>query len=152
MTADRKAFPVVESNATERDGQFAPNGRWIAYQSDESGQFEIYLQRFSAGGGRQRISTNGGTQVRWRSDGGELFYIGLDDRLMSVPMNFKTTAEEVQIGSPTPLFTTRIGGAVQAVIRQQYLVSRDGQRFLMNTVPEQQTYPITLVLNWKAKP
>ena len=67
-------------------------------------------------------------------------------------MNFKTTAEEVQIGSPTPLFTTRIGGAVQAVIRQQYLVSRDGQRFLMNTVPEQQTYPITLVLNWKAKP
>jgi hypothetical protein len=151
MTGDREAFAVVQTNAAERDGQFAPNGRWIGYQSDESGQFEIYVQRFPGGGDKQRISTNGGAQVRWRADGAELFYIGLDDRLMSVPVKFNTTGDKVEIGSPAPLFTTRIGGAVQGVTRQQYIVSADGQRFLMNTIPEQHTSPIIVVLNWKAK-
>jgi Tol biopolymer transport system component len=151
LTGDKKAFPVVATDAAERDGQFAPNGQWIAYQSDESGQFEIYLAQFPGGGGKRRVSTNGGAQVRWRADGAELFYIGLDDRLMSVPVKFNASGE-VEIGSPTPLFATRIGGAVQAVVRQQYIVSRDGQRFLMNTVPEQRMAPITVIVNWKAKP
>jgi hypothetical protein len=152
MVGEKKAFPVVETNAAERDGQFSPNGQWIAYQSDESGQFEIYIQRFPGGGDKERISTNGGAQVRWRADGAELFYVALDDRLMSVPIEFNAAGDKVEIGSPVPLFTTRIGGAVQGVARQQYMVSADGQRFLMNTVPEQPTSPIVMILNWKTKP
>jgi Tol biopolymer transport system component len=151
MAGERKAFPVVETNAAERDGQFAPNGQWIAYQSDESGEFEIYIQRFPRGGDKERVSTNGGAQVRWRADGTELFYVALDDRLMGVRVTFNAASDKVQIGSPVPLFTTRLGGAVQGVARQQYMVSADGQRFLMNTVPEQRASPIIMVLNWKAK-
>jgi Tol biopolymer transport system component len=72
MFGDRKAFLVVQTNFDERDAQFSPDGEWIAYQSDESGQYEIYVQRFPAAV-KERISANGGAQVRWRTDGKELF-------------------------------------------------------------------------------
>ena len=87
LDGDRKPFPVVQTNFEERDGQFSPDGKWIAYQSNESGRFEIYVQPFP-GPARKwgPISTNGGAQVRWRRDGKELFYIALDDRLMAVPI------------------------------------------------------------------
>jgi serine/threonine protein kinase len=148
MSGDRKAFPIVQTNFDERDGQFSPDGNWIAYQSDESGQFEVYVQKFPVSAGKERVSTNGGAQVRWRSDGKELFYIALDNRLMAAPIVFTADGANVDAGSPVPLFTTRIGGAVQGVARQQYVVSPDGQRFLMNTVPEESAAPITILLNW----
>src|SRR5262249_2173060 len=71
MDGDRTPFPVVRTNFQERDGQFSPDAKWIAYQSDESGRFEIYIQPFPGPGERVPISTNGGAQVRWRSDGKE---------------------------------------------------------------------------------
>jgi Tol biopolymer transport system component len=76
MTGDRKPFPVVQTNFEERDGQFSPDGKWIAYQSDESGRFEIYVQPFPGPGGKERISTKSGAQVRWRPNK-ELFDIAL---------------------------------------------------------------------------
>ena len=153
MEGDRKPFPVVQTNFDERDGQFSPDGKWIAYQSNESaGRFEIYVQPFP-GPGKWQISTNGGAQVRWRRDGKELFYIGLDGRLMAVPIRLASNGQAVEPGTPVPLFATRIGGAVQGVDRQQYMVSPDGQRFLMKTVTEEaSTSSIMVILNWKAKP
>jgi serine/threonine protein kinase len=155
MEGDRKPFPVVQTNFRETDGQFSPDGRWIAYQSDESGRFEIYVQRFPGPGGKVGgkwlISTNGGAQVRWRRDGQELFYIALDGRLMAVAIRLASSGQAVEAGAPVPLFATHVGGAVQGVSRQQYIVSVDGQRFLMNTVTEDATAPITVILNWKAK-
>jgi Tol biopolymer transport system component len=151
MRGERKAFPVVQSDFDERDAQFSPNGKWIAYQSDESSQFEIYIQRFPVAAGKERVSTNGGAQVRWRADGKELFYVGLDDRLMAVPVAASANGERLEVGSPVPLFATRIGGAVEGVARQQYVVSPDGQRFLMNTIPEQAASPISVLLNWNQK-
>jgi Tol biopolymer transport system component len=150
MAGDRKPIPIVTSTFEERDAQFSPDGRWIAYQSNETGQFEVYAQPFPRGT-RVRISPDGGAQIRWRSDGSELFYIALDGRMMAVPIRLDAARQTIDAGRPVPLFMTRIGGAIQPISRQQYLVSPDGQRFLMNVISGQEsTQPITLVLNAKA--
>ena len=81
-----KPFPAIQTESDERDGQFSPDGKWIAYQSNRSGRFEVYLQPFPGPGAPVQVSKNGGAQVRWRQDGRELFYIGLDGRLMAVPI------------------------------------------------------------------
>jgi Tol biopolymer transport system component len=151
MEGDRKPFPVVQTTFEERDGQFSPDGNWIAYQSNVSGNVEIYVQRFR-GGNRERVSTNGGAQVRWRRDGTELFYIALDGRLMAVPIQLNAVDKTMVTGVPTPLFNTRVGGAIQGATTQQYAVASDGQRFLMSTISEIRTAAITVILNWKSKP
>ena len=153
MSGDGKRFPVVNSTFEEKDGQFSQDGRWIAYQSDETGQFEVYLRPFPGPGEQKRVSTNGGAQVRWRRDGRELFYIALDGRLMAVPIRFASDGKAVDLGTPVPLFATRVGGAVSGLDRQQYVVSPDGQRFLMSVVAEDvNPSPITVILNWKPTP
>jgi len=153
VDGDRKPFPVVQTTFEERDGQFSLDGKWFAYQSNESGRVEIVVQPSAGPGGKLQISTNGGAQVRWRADGQELFYIALDGRLMAVPIRLASNGQSVEADAPVPLFPTRVGGAVQGTNKQQYAVSADGQRFLMNTiVGEAMTSPITVILNWKAKP
>lgn len=87
--------------------------------------------------------------VRWRRDGKELFYVGLDDRLMAVPIQFAANGQTAEPGMPVPLFATRF---VAPQNRQQYIVSPDGQRFLMNAPTNDVASPITLILNWKPKP
>jgi Tol biopolymer transport system component len=152
MTGARESRPVVQSKGDDVDGQFSPDGRFIAYQSDDgSGDPEIYVQPFPGPGQRVRISTNGGAQVRWRHDGRELYYIGLDDRLMAVSISLSRDGQSVEPGVPIPLFAPRVGGAVQALARQQYMVSDDGQRFLMNTIADEATRPITVILNWNPR-
>jgi Tol biopolymer transport system component/tRNA A-37 threonylcarbamoyl transferase component Bud32 len=155
IDGDRKPFPVVRTNFEEDIAQFSPDGKWIAYQSNESGRYEIHIQPFPGPGGHTPpVSTNGGAQVRWRSDGKELFYIALDGRLMAVPIRIASNAQTIEAGSPVPLFATRVGGALflSGIGNQQYDVSLDGQRFLMNTIIEEAPSPITVILNWKAKP
>jgi dipeptidyl aminopeptidase/acylaminoacyl peptidase len=149
VDGNKKPFPVVQTNFDERDAQFSPDGKWIAFESNESGQYEIYVQAFPGKGGKTRVSRAGGAQVRWRRDGSELFYIGLDDRLMAVAIRLEDRA--VQTGDPVPLFSTRVGGALQPRFRQQYVVSQDGQRFLMNSYAEEPVSTMRLILNWKPK-
>jgi Tol biopolymer transport system component len=149
--SDRNAFPIIDTDFDEQLAQFSPDGTLIAYQSNESGRFEIYLQPFSGPNDKPaaklRISTNGGAQARWRHDGKELFYIDLEGRLMAVPIH------GAEPGAPVPLFVTRVSGALQPYPRYEYMVSSDGQRFLVNTMTgEASTSPITLILNWNAKP
>ena len=147
-----KPFPVVQTNFDERDGQFSPDGKWLAFESNETGRYEIYLQRFPGPGPKVPVSVSGGAQVRWRRDGRELFYIALDGQLTSVPIQWSDTSLPT-IGAPVVLFMTNVGGAIaQGVTRQQYTVSADGQRFLMHTlVSDANASPITLILNWKPK-
>jgi len=147
LDGDRTPFPVVQTSFEERDAQFSPDGKWIAYQSNESGRSEIYVQSFPGPGNKRQVSPAGGAQVRWRRDGTELFYIALDGQLMAVPIRLDPGGRLVDASAPVPLFGTRVGGAVQPTA-QQYIVSADGQRFLMNTVMEQAASPITIVLNW----
>lgn len=144
-----KPFPVVHTAFQEMMGEFSPDGRWIAYQSNESGRYEIYVQAFPAPGARTQVSTQGGSQPRWRRDGKELFYLGLDSQLMAVSIAIDAKAQ-VQTGAPVPLFLTRTaGGPVAIPQKQQYAVSADGKRFLVNSLTDEATSsPITLVLNW----
>jgi serine/threonine protein kinase len=149
LDGDRKSFPVVQTAFNENWGQFSPDGKWVAFQSNASGRIEVYLQSFPGPGASIPVSTTGGAQARWRPDGKELFYIGLDGRLMAVPITIAASGD-VEPGVPVSLFATHIGGAVLGSLRQNYMVSPDGQRFLMNTVVSgAPASPITLVLNWK---
>ena len=149
---DRKPFPVVETTLGANNAQFSPDGKWIAYQSQESGQrAEIYVQRFPGAGARSQISATGGVQVRWRRDGKELFYLAADNRLIAVPIRLDSERNTVEAGTPVPLFAAQLSGNPQAGTQRQYMVTADGQRFLINA-PAEVTLPITVVLNWKPNP
>src|SRR5262249_7120962 len=107
---------------------------------------------FPGSGERVQISTTGGAQVQWGPQGKELFYIGIDERLMAVPVRVSPNDKTLEPGPARALFPTRIpGGAVLGGgLRQQYVVSPDGQRFLMRTVVDDAAAPITLIWNWTA--
>ena len=135
------ASPFVATAFDERSSMFSPDGRWLAYVSDESGRDEVYVQPYPGPGGKWPISTEGGTEPRWSADGRELFY-RLGDKMMVV---------EVQ---SEPAFTS---GRPQLVFEGPYLlgtsvanydISPDGQRFLMIKVEEGQQDQINVVLNW----
>ncbi len=147
-----KPFAVVQTEFEERDAQFSSDGKWIAYHSDESGRFEVYVQPFMRPGTRTLISNGGGAQVRWSRDRSELFYVALDGRLMAAPIRSSSDARTLHAGAPVPLFMTRIIGGLpgQANHRQQYVVSPDGQRFLVHSLIGEETSPITIILNWRA--
>ena len=152
LEGDRKPFAVVQTDFSERLAQFSPDGTWIAYQSDKTGHFEIYLRPFPGPGGDSRASTAGGAQARWNRNGRELFYIAADDRLMAVPIRFSSDGKTVEFGSPLGLFATSVGSTAFLTYRQQYVVSPDGQSFVMNSVlGEASASPITVILNWKPK-
>ena len=145
LSGDRKPVPFLNTKFDESFGQFSPDGRWVAYRSNESGRNEVYVAPFPGPGGKWQISTAGGDRPRWRRDGSEIFYLAPDNKLMAAAVNGKGASFEV--GAVKPLFEARFvtGG------RYQYAVSADGQRFLINTTPEQAaSAPITVVLNWTA--
>jgi len=151
LDGERKPFVFRGTRFDERVGQFSPDGRWVAYQSNESSRNEVYVRPFPGPGGQWQVSASGGIQARWRRDGKELYYIAPDGKLMAVPM--MVNGATLEPGVPVVLFQTRIwGGGTNAFSRQQYDVASDG-RFLINVTTEDATSaPITLLLNWKAKP
>jgi Tol biopolymer transport system component len=153
MNIDGSNLQRFSDGNNSQGASFSPDGKWIAYHSNETGRFEIYLQQFPRGR-KERVSTNGGAQARWRRDGKELLYVAFDDRLMAVPIELSPDGEFPTIGTPAALFTTRVGGAVQAASgRQKYAVAADGKRFLMSTVAGNvTTSPITVIFNWKPQP
>jgi len=143
LSGDRKPVPLLNTQFSEAPGQFSPDGRWVAYSSNESGRNEVYVVPFSGQGGKWQVSA-GGTNARWTRNGSEIVYMSPDNTLMAAEVNGRGTGFEV--GAVTPLFRTRI-----APTRYEYDVTADGQRFLINTLPEQTTSsPITVVLNWTA--
>ncbi len=149
MEGEHTSFGVATTDFDERDAQFSPDGKWVAYQSNESGRFEIYVQPFPGPGGKTLVSAGGGAQVRWNPDGRELFYVSLDGRLMAVPIELGSDGQSVSPDAPVPLFAALLrGGAEQVVEVAQYAVSQDGQRFLMNTDATASSSSITVVLNW----
>jgi Tol biopolymer transport system component len=143
---DRKPIVVANTPFEESGGQFSPDGRWVAYETNESGRFEIVVQAFPEPRGKWHLSTGGGVQPRWRSDGKELYFIAPDRKLTAVTVT--VSGSMVEPGKPEALFPTRTG-ASNATRKSQYAVSHDG-RFLINeTIEESTPTPITLLLNWK---
>jgi Tol biopolymer transport system component len=149
--ADRTAHPLVKTPYDDRMGAFSPDGRWIAYTTNESGRYEVWARSRSEPGARVRISEQGGTNPQWRRDGRELFYGDLEDRVVAVSIAGGPGGGVLEPGTPTVLFAMqpnreRIGGTAQP-----FAVSPDGQRFLVNTRTEEAaTPPISLVLNWRS--
>jgi Tol biopolymer transport system component len=146
MSGERKPVAVVRTKFDERDAQFSPDGRWIAYQSNQSGRFEIYLQRFPGGGEPIPISTNGGAQVRWGRNG-ELFYLALDGRLTAVRLSFPSSGGPPDAGTPVSLFVPAVS-SLRDIARHHYIVSDHGQRFLFDTLVEEAASPVVILLNW----
>ena len=142
--APPQEVPFFRTPFDENFARFSPGGTWVAYQSDESGRYEIYVRPANADGtagdGKWQVSTNGGIEARWSSRSNELFYIGSDNMMMAVDVKPGTT---FQPGVPRPLFPTRPSGV------SRYDVTADGQRFLVS-VPTQDAgvAPATIVLNW----
>jgi Tol biopolymer transport system component len=148
----RQAFPVANTPFEERDGQFSPDGRWVAYNSDASGRPEIYLQPFPQATGRWQVSTAGGAQPRWRRDGRELYYVAPDGAIVAATIAFGP-AGAPDVGTPRALFGSDIVDSARngATNGHSYAVTADGQRFLVNvTTGAAATAPITLLMNWTA--
>jgi Tol biopolymer transport system component len=146
MTGDDRApIAVANTRFEETTGEFSPDGRWVAYETNESGRFEIIVQPFPNPTGKWQVSTSGGMRPRWRADGSELYFVALDGKLMAAPVAAKPSAFEA--GTPVTLSLTPIRGLVGAVPKHQYVVSPDG-RFLINTELDGADAPITLIQNW----
>jgi len=143
LSGDRKPIPLTHFDARAEDGRFSPDGRWIAYYSDESGHDEIYVQPFPPTGGKWQISFQGGREPQWRGDGKELFYLHPRGTLMSVDVS--AGAGTFAVGPPRSLFQA---GGFAVPGKNRYSVTRDGQRFIVSVPIPESTKPITVVLNW----
>ena len=146
---DRTRAPVVKTPHFELQGRVSPGGRWLAYVSNESGQFDVYVKPFPTGEGHWRVSPEGGIEPLWSRDERELFYLASDQWLMSAAV--KTGGTAFERAAPVRLFQTRMSTLANPFFaRNQYVVSADSQRFLVNE-PTGQLAPITVVVNWPAE-
>jgi Tol biopolymer transport system component len=144
--ADKKAEPWLEGPLDQVNARLSPNGRWIAYDSSESGRSEVYVQAFpDKGGGRWQVSRSGGSLASWRADGKEIYYLGLENSLMAADVRTEGT---IDLGTPHPLFKAQF----RATVARNYDVVPDGQRFLVNGPKESDRsgQSVTLMLNWLA--
>jgi Tol biopolymer transport system component len=145
---DRKPFPFLQTSFNETLGQFSPDGKWVAYTSDESGRYEVYARGFPGASSKFQISNNGGTEPRWRGDGKEIYYVAPDDKLMAAAV--KSTADTFERDSPKPLFQAH--WLASNTRFYTYDVTRDGQRFLGTVVAEgESTRTLRLVTNWQTR-
>jgi eukaryotic-like serine/threonine-protein kinase len=146
MAPRGQPFAVANSARNERQAQVSPDGRWVAYTSNDSGRDDVWVQAFPQAKERWPVSTSGGTQPQWRSDGRELFYISADLKLMAVDVN---PGSSFDAGVPTPLFSLR--SADQLSARNNFMPAADGKRFLINTsFMGRGTGSLAVVLDWAA--
>jgi len=148
LAGERTSSTFLATPFNEVQGRFSPNTRWVAYASDESGRFEVYVRPFPAASGQTPISIAGGMQPEWRRDGKELFYISADGKLTAVPVT--TDGPAFIAGASHALFDVEVP-EWNRPYQTDYAVTADGQRFLVNTVVDQPTRPaLTVILNWTA--
>jgi Tol biopolymer transport system component len=148
LTGDRKPVAVAQIGSVSQNTRFSPDGRWIAYASNESGKFQVYVIPSSRTAGKQQISNAGGLQPVWRRDGKELFYLTLDNTLMSAPITL--SKEGVEVSAARQLFRLpRLVGTAGNFTA--YDVAPDGQHFLALETPESTAPIITVVTNWTAE-
>ncbi len=147
LSGDRKPRPFLQSEFNEAQGQFSPDGRWVAYTSDESGRSEVYVQPFPGPGPKAQISTAGGILPKWRGDGKELFYVAAGI-LMSVEVK---PGVQFEASVPRLLFDAQVATGHGLIAGNDYAVAADGKRFLVIKAKEETAAaPITVVVNWTA--
>jgi len=144
LADDQKPFPFLQTAANDVGGWLSPDGRWMAYSSDATGAYEVYVLSFPDGKSKWQISTTGGIGPQWRRDGKELFYYAPDGKLMAVDAKGGT---EFVAAVPHALFEFRSGNGLTFLA--PYSVTAAGQRFLLNTiVDESGGEPLAMVVNW----
>jgi Tol biopolymer transport system component len=148
LEGNRERRPYLNNPAhTETRGVFSPNGRWVAYESNETGRFEIYVRPFpDPTGGQSKISSDGGSFARWSPDRKELYYLSPAGILMTASVNI--AGDVFTFGQAHELFRTRIPATEMSDLNHPYDVSADG-RFLMRVPGEEELGPITILLNWR---
>jgi Tol biopolymer transport system component len=145
MFGDRKPMAVIEPASREEfRAKFSPDGRWIAYASDDAGRSEVFVTPFPSATEKWQISTAGGTMPHWRKDGRELFYVTLDGTLMSVAI---AVGKSFEAGVPRPLFETIAPGVAAA---EFFNPAPDGQHFLVNLPADASTPPLNVIVHWTA--
>jgi eukaryotic-like serine/threonine-protein kinase len=146
LTGDRQARAYVKAPSADRQPAISSDGLWLAYTSDSSGRFEIYVQSFPESGARIQVSPNGGKSARWRRDGTELYYLTPDGTVMAVPVRL---AQPIEFGTPTALFrfVDPQSGPGQ---RPNYDVTADGQRFIVSSVERRSDPSLHVLVNWPA--
>jgi Tol biopolymer transport system component len=142
-----KPFPFLASRFNEAQARLSPDGKFLAYTSDESGRREVYVQNFPAGGGKVQITSNGGSQPIWKPDGKELFFLADDSRIDAVPIT--SSRDGFEAGIPVPLSEPLASGGGNVPTRNVYAVSPDGNRFLVNSALRREP-PVSLhvLLDW----
>jgi Tol biopolymer transport system component len=145
LTGERKPTVLLESEFDKDEPNVSPDGHWIAYNSRESGNWEVYVARFPEFTEKRQVSKNGGGQALWRKDGKELFYITQDGKLMAVSVKIGST---IETGVPKLLFQTGLAFNLQ---NNEYCVSGDGTRFLFGEPIAEAATPFNVVLNWTAE-
>jgi eukaryotic-like serine/threonine-protein kinase len=148
LEGERKPVAVLQTPFSDMAAQFSPDGKWIAYQSDASGRFEVYVRAFPVSGSPWQVSKQGGSLPRWRADGKELFYLGRNGSSV-MAAGIRVAGASVQSDTPRELFPI---SPVPAVLTSPYDVTADGQRFLViqRSASEQGPAPLTVVTNWQA--
>ena len=146
---ERTVKPLLQAKWTVRNAQFSPDGRWVAYASNETGNMEIYVSPFPAANSKWQVSTAGGQEPKWRQDGKELFYVSPEGKMMSVEVK---TGASFENGSPVALFQTHRRRPISVLDVFSYDVSSDGRRFLIATkVDEGPAAPLSIFLNWASE-
>ena len=148
LDGDRQRLPLPRIGSRWGvQAQISPDGRWLAYASNESGRYDVYVRPFPSGDGKWLITPSGGSEPSWRRDGKELYYLAVDGSLMAVTV---TTTPTFQGTTPTRLFQTTMSTLVNtSFTRNQYVASSDGQRFLVNQ-PIGHPSSIVVVVDWPA--
>jgi serine/threonine protein kinase len=143
-----RASQFLKASSTLKSARFSPDGKWVAYASNESGRWEIYVTSFPEAHGKWQVSNIGGDQPRWRGDGKELFYLSTDSKVMAVPVK---TGSNFDPGAATALFQANPREMFATSELFSYDVSNDGQKFLINSQMKTEMTPMSVVLNWGAK-
>src|ERR1700733_437973 len=144
-TSGGNMTPFLTTKTSETNGQISPDGKWVAYASNESGDWEIYVTTFPTAAGKWQVSQSGGPEPRWRGDGNEIFYIGAGGTLPAVPVS---TTGTFASGNSTPLFHTQLRAQVSSTDQFTYDATKDGQRFLVNRYAKPpQVAPLRIILN-----
>jgi hypothetical protein len=138
-----KPFPYLQTEFREAYSRFSPDGRWLAYTSDESKRNEIYVQSFPTPGGKLPVSTKGGERPVWSRDGKELYFVSPDGKMMAAEVK---TGSKFEAGVPKPLFNVRLSRGMDA----WFDVTGDGRFLIPVQVGQTSKAPITVVVNWQA--
>ncbi len=146
LFGDRKPFPIVATQFAEFLPTISPDGKWMAYVSNETSLYQVYLTPFPGGGPKWQVSTAGGAIPRWRWDGKELYFVGSDNRLLAVDVTLGATSPK--LGTPKALFQANFASGPAG----PYDATADGKKFLVHSVNAQESdVPLTLVTNWTAE-